>query len=212
MSDPFASLIPEARAYLAELAANNSRDWFNDHKARYEAELKGPATLLLEQFAAQIGGAGTKLFRPHRDVRFSKDKTPYNTHLHMLWTLPGGGRQAPGFFFGVAPDYVSIGGGVMGFDKAVVTDWRNAMDGPLGAELEQVLDGLRADGMRIGEPDLKRVPAPFDKDHPRGELLRRKALTVWRDLPEGDFSSPLAALSGTYQKLLPLYDKLREFL
>ena len=77
MPDPFSQLIPEARAFLSELAQNNTRDWFNDNKPRYEQQLKTPALHLLDQVAAQVGdGVTTKLFRPQRDIRFSKDKTP----------------------------------------------------------------------------------------------------------------------------------------
>ncbi len=205
MPDPFARLIPDARTFLAQLAANNTRAWFTEHKTQYEADLKTPATLLMEQFAHQIGqGTGTKLFRPQRDVRFSKDKTPYHTHLHMLWSLPGDGALKVGFFFGVSPDYVSVGGGAMSFDKAALTAWRKAADSDTGAELAALLDQYRSQGYRIDEPELKRVPAPFDKDHPQGTLLRRKSITVWQDLPQASFSAPQAALSETYQALSPL--------
>lgn len=88
-ADPFARLIPEARAFLSELATHNERNWFTEHKSRYETELKAPALLLLDQVAHDIGRKTgnppkPKLFRPHRDVRFSKDKTPYTTYLHMM--------------------------------------------------------------------------------------------------------------------------------
>ncbi|TMV09601.1 TIGR02453 family protein [Ruegeria sediminis] len=211
MPDPFAQLIPEARAFLAELSANNTRDWFTAQKSRYDRELKAPATLLLDQFALQIGpGAGTKLFRPHRDVRFSKDKTPYNTHLHMLWTLPGDALQQPGFFFGISPDYVSIGGGVMGFDKEPLARWRDAVSGDFGKDMQALLAGYRDQGLRMDEPELKRVPPPFDKAHPHADLLRRKSLTVWRDLPQAAFDAPLTALQDTWQNLQPLFDRLRK--
>ncbi|GGH22480.1 TIGR02453 family protein [Cribrihabitans marinus] len=211
MSDPFARLIPEARAFLSELADNNARDWFTAQKQRYESQLKAPATLLLDQVAQDIGpGTTTKLFRPHRDVRFSKDKTPYHTHLHMLWTLPGSPRQPVALFFGIAPDYVSLGGGIMGFDKPVLADWRAAVDGPYGAEVQKLLDGYRAEGFRIGEPELKRVAPPYAKDHPQADLLRRKGLAVWRDLPDTSFDAPLTALRDTRASLQPLFERLQQ--
>lgn len=206
MPDPFSALIPEARAFLAELADNNSRDWFAAAKPRYEAQLRRPAMLLLEQVAQRIGpGTGTKLFRPQRDLRFSKDKTPYHTHLHLLWTLPGDARQRPGLFFGIAPDYVSAGGGLMAFDKAVLAGWRAAADGPDGADIGTLLESYRSRGLRIGAPELKRVPAPHPQDHPRAGLLRRKSLTAWRDAGTDELSDPPGFIEDTYNALRPLF-------
>ncbi|WP_372573317.1 TIGR02453 family protein [Ruegeria jejuensis] len=205
MSDPFSTLIPDARRFLSELADNNTREWFLDRRPSYEEKLKAPATALLDIIAADLGpGTETKLFRPHRDVRFSKDKTPYHTHLHMLWSLPTDSKPRPALFFGIGLDYVSVGVGVMGFDKTALPVWRAAVDGDLGADLQAELDRLSSSGMRVGEPELKRVPAPYDKDHSHGALLRRKSLSVWYDLEEAEFASPLAAIRTTHQKLGPL--------
>ena len=81
----FNQLVPDAKDFLSRLAQNNTRDWFSEHKAEYERHIKGPAQLFLDQIAARLQKRlatpiKTKLFRIHRDVRFSKDKTPYNTH------------------------------------------------------------------------------------------------------------------------------------
>ncbi len=208
MSDPFSQLIPEARTFLAELSHNNTRDWFTENKPRYEAQLKTPALHLLDLISAHVGnGVTTKLFRPQRDVRFSKDKTPYNTHLHMLWMLPGSGTR-PALFFGIGLDYVSVGGGIMGFDKAALTDWRATVDGPFGPELADAINTLIAKGFRLSEPELKRVPAPYDKEHPHGDLLRRKSLTLWNDLPDIRFDAPTDAITETLNNLRPLFDAL----
>ncbi|WP_164659935.1 TIGR02453 family protein [Tropicibacter sp. Alg240-R139] len=212
MPDPFSQLVPEARVFLSELSRNNNREWFNDNKIRYEAQLKTPALHLLNQIATQIGdGVTTKLFRPQRDVRFSKDKTPYNTHLHMLWLMPGSGTR-PALFFGIGFDYVSVGGGIMGFDKTALTSWRSSVDGPLGSELVEVIDDSTSKDFRLSEPELKRVPAPFDKEHPRGELLRRKSLTLWNDLQESQLSSPTTAITETLSGLRPLFEVLARML
>jgi uncharacterized protein (TIGR02453 family) len=215
MSDSFAQLIPDARAFLSDLAANNDRDWFKEHKPRYDAELKAPALLLLDQVTTDIARDGdlqvsTKLFRPHRDVRFSKDKTPYTTHLHMGWTLHADGCGDTGFFFGIAPDYVRIGGGVMGFDKDQLNRWRAAVDKGDGKRAEQLVQDLQANGMKCGDPELKRVPTPYSKDHPRCDLLRRKSLMLWKDLDKKDWNAPQAALKQSYALLTPLLGFLRD--
>lgn len=213
MSDSFATLIPDARAFLSELAQTNSREWFLDNKARYDSHLKRPAELLLEQGAADLGKltghpVKTKLFRPHRDVRFSKDKTPYHQHLHMLWTTDTGGRQPIGWFFGIGLDYISIGAGLMGFEKDTLTQWRLAIDGPHGPEFAETIEQLKSNGFRIADPELKRVPSPYDKDHPRGELLKRKSLSAWRDYAEA-LDAPTQALQETFKDLSPLTKQLR---
>ena len=208
MSDPFEELIPEARSFLGALANNNSREWFAEHKDRYEAALKRPSLLLLDQIAAQLQARSeqpvtTKLFRPHRDVRFSRDKTPYNTHLHMLWQV---GQAA--LFFGVAPGYVSFGGGVMAFDKDQLTNWRATVDSEKGGEIAELSQALTTKGYAPDAPELKRVPAPFDRDHPRAGLLRHKSFKLWRQLPEQDWGAPTAALQSGAEDLMPLLELL----
>lgn len=204
----FDTFIPDARRFLGALSRNNRRDWFRDHKARYDAELKAPAEHLLAALAGPLGAlsgeaVSTKLFRPQRDVRFSKDKTPYHTHLHMLWTLPSG----PGWFFGIAPDYVTAGAGMMRFDKDQLPRYRAAVDGDAGDELAAILGGL---GGRMDPPELKRVPAPFDKDHPRGDLLRRKSLVTWQDGLEARLEGDLpGALGVVFEGFQPLVRWLR---
>ena len=206
MPDAFATLVPDARAFLNALADNNSKDWFVANKQTYETTLKAPALALLDTVAAtlerQTGSVPTpKLFRPHRDVRFSKDKTPYHLHLHMLWATP-----PTAFFFGIGRDYLSIGGGVMGFDKDGLTSWRAAVDSAKGAELQTILEALQGQGARLEEAELKRVPAPYDKDHPRGALLRRKSMTLWFDFDEAALQGAGLPehLEGCFEKLQPL--------
>ena len=173
-ADPFATLIFDSRAFLNTLADNNSKDWFAEHKATYESQLKSPALALLDTVSASLEKhtgqvPSTKFFRPHRDVRFSKDKTPYHLHLHMLWSTP-----PTGFFFGIGRDYLSVGGGIMRLDKDKLTRWRALVDGINGAKIAAALDDLQTQGARMDSPELKRVPAPFDKDHPQAALLKRK--------------------------------------
>ena len=128
----------------------------------------------------------SKLFRIHRDIRFSKDKTPYNTHLHMMWR-PSGSETAPVFFFGSSPDYLSVGAGVAGLSGPRLARYRSAVDRDGDAivdALETAHEGVGATLTDWGAPPLKRVPKPYDPDHPHGELLKRKSLTVGCELPD----------------------------
>ncbi|MCC1493222.1 TIGR02453 family protein [Cognatishimia sp. F0-27] len=177
-ADP-AMLLSDAREFLSELTENNSRSWFKDNKHAYDARLKRPAERLIAEVARWLEARQPlpvrgKLFRPQRDVRFSEDKTPYHTHLHMLWSLPDG----RGWFLGIAVDYASAGAGMMGFDKDPLNRYRDAVAGPEGAELQAIID---AAGWRLNDTALQRVPPPFEADHPREALLRRKGLVAWQD-------------------------------
>lgn len=209
MSD-YDTLIPDARAFLTELDASNTRDWWQDNKATYDTMLKAPALALLEEMRAPLAkltehDINPKLFRPHRDVRFSKDKTPYNTHLHMMWQVAAGAPQNPVFFFGIGLSYVTAGAGMMGFEKPVLENWRKMVDLDT-ARITGIVDGLEKQGFGFREPALKRVPSPHDQDHPAGRLLRMKGVTASREMT-GD--SPLTdQLLDNCRSLWPLNDLL----
>lgn len=200
--------------FLADLKTNNTRDWFQGQKKRYEAVYKGPAKAFGEVMAAELQretglAHKAKLFRVNRDLRFSKDKTPYNTHMHMSLIPETGQAIPPAWMVGIAPDYMSFGVGCFAFDKPMLAGFRDLVDGTKGEGVEALL--ARLDGVRLSEPDLKRVPAPFDKDHPRGTLLRRKGLAAWVDVDD-----PRAALTEdlpkhamqAFRRLRPVFDLL----
>jgi uncharacterized protein (TIGR02453 family) len=102
----FASFRPSATQFFTELAANQERAWFNDHKALYEREVKAPMAALVEDVAAELarrgipitGDAKRGLFRIHRDVRFSHDKAPYKTHAGAVLTRDGR-KSTPGLLY-----------------------------------------------------------------------------------------------------------------
>jgi len=198
----FATLVPDAQKFLGQLAQNNNKAWWDDHKDTYTKQLKVPALDLIAQVKDQLAKLTElpvkgKLFRPHRDVRFSKDKTPYKTHLHMLWTAETGARQDVAFFFGIDRDDVRAGGGIMGFDKPVLEDWRLFVDQD-HKRILKITDGLRAKGFHFWEPALKRVPPAYDKDHPASELLRMKGCVAFKSI-----TSP-KGIAHTFKTLWPL--------
>lgn len=206
----------QALGFLTDLKANNSKDWFASHKAVYETHLKAPGKLFAEDMAFALRGLTgqdhrSKIFRIYRDVRFSKDKTPYNAHLHIAFMPTGQGDQPPMWFFGLAPDKLSLGCGVFQYEKGALDVFRDAMAGPMGAELIQITAEMRAQGFRIGEPELKRVPSGFDKDHPQEEALRRKGFAVWMDGLPPSFaleSNLVNRTTAEFAKLMPVYQLL----
>lgn len=189
MDAPFLGF-PETQAFLRDLAANNDRTWFSAHKADYERAYKQPAEAFMAEIRPRLEALaerplGAKLFRIHRDVRFSKDKSPYNAYVHLGFQAPkvsGEPRRRGGFYFGLEPDKATVGVGAFDFGAADLERYRKAVasDGD-GADLAALLARLDA---TQHPPDLKRVPAPYPADHPRGDLLRHKGLNVWRDLDD----------------------------
>lgn len=176
--------------FLAGLRANNRKGWFQAHKADYEDHLKYPAErfahALAEELEAVTGEPHTyRIFRVHRDVRFSKDKTPYNADLHMALSPTGSCEDGgPAWMFGLDPKGLTLGAGTFAFSTPQRAAWRERIAVDEGEEAAQMFNRLQATGVRTGEPDLKRVPTPYAADHPRALLLRRKGLTAWIDSSE----------------------------
>ena len=125
-----------------------------------------------------------KVFRIYRDVRFSKDKSPYNPHLHILWSA--GQPTTPAWFFAVEPEGLWMGMGLLGLSGDLLTRYRRFIDSH-GDAFTAALGALaKSHGTAVssfGPEPLKRVPKPYDPDHPHGELLRRKGLALGADLP-----------------------------
>jgi uncharacterized protein (TIGR02453 family) len=194
MTDAAFPGFPGAQAFLAGLAQHNDRDWFNANKRAYEQTIKGPAeafvACLEPQLAAIAGGpVSGRIFRIHRDVRFAKDKRPYNAHLHIAFgpgaTRAGREETPRGYFFGLYPDRAVLGAGGFHFQGPMLDAYRaGAADASKGPRLEAILRQTAKAGYRVEGEQLKRVPAPYAADHPRGELIRRKSLNAWRDIDD----------------------------
>lgn len=214
----FDSFSPEALRFLSDLKANNTKEWFAANKATYERHLKEPGKQFADAMSLALRDVtgrdhGGKIFRIHRDVRFSKDKTPYNAHLHMAFAPKDQLGQPPMWFFGLSPEKLSLGCGVFQYDKEALVAFRTAMAGPKGAELIQLTTDVRAAGLRVGEPELKRVPTGFDKDHPHGEALRRKGFAAWIDVADSAFvTEPNLAkrATGLFDQIMPVFRLLSQ--
>ena len=187
--DAFTAFHDRAAAFYGELAANNARDWFEPRKAAWKADVEAPAKLFAELMAEEVSrltGAGhaPKLFRIHRDVRFSKDKSPYKTALAMTWGTGDPDPLVPVFYMAIEPARTLVACGAPGFDKEALARWRALVDAR-GDDLAEAIAATGADLLDIGPEPLKRVPKPYAPDHPHGDLLRRKGLAVGRPLPDG---------------------------
>jgi uncharacterized protein (TIGR02453 family) len=202
---PFLGIPHAAAEFYARLEEDNSRDFWAAHREDYERDVRAPMTALLDALEEEFGPA--KVFRPHRDVRFSADKSPYKTHQGGYVEL----ATRTGWYAEVSADGFRVGGGCYAMDAATLATYRAAVDGPRGAELERVLDRLRDDGWEIGGEQLRTAPRGVPRDHPRIALLRRRAVTAMRWLEDGDVvTSPrlLDQVRADWRTVRPLVEWL----
>jgi uncharacterized protein (TIGR02453 family) len=181
---------PSAR-FFEELLLHNDRGWFEEHRAAYQDGWLRPMEALLAEVRERLsrtypGGAlaKPKVFRLHRDVRFSKDKSPYKTHIGGLLALaaPDGERsqvEVPAaLYFHVSHHELFAAAGLYGMDPATLACHRKALLDPRrGRELDRILASLRRRGLALeARESLKRPPPGVDPGHPRADLLRMKGL------------------------------------
>jgi uncharacterized protein (TIGR02453 family) len=162
----------EAIEFYEGLQADNSKGYWQDHKAIYDQCVYGPTQALLTELGPEFGEG--KIFRPYRDVRFSADKSPYKTA--MAATLSNGG------YIQLSADGLGVGSGTYVMASDQLTRYRQAVvDNRSGAALVDLVDALTRAGIEVSAHDsLKTTPRGYPKDHPRADLLRYKGLIAWR--------------------------------
>jgi uncharacterized protein (TIGR02453 family) len=178
MSVAFTGWPVEAVEFYEGLAADNSKVYWQEHKAVYDRDVRAPMEQLLTELAAEFG-PGT-LFRPYRDVRFSADKTPYKTNCAA--------RIGQGYV-SLSADGLSAGAGLYLPDPAALQRYRAAVSREKsGTELVGIVDALhRAGYQTMAHEVLKTAPRGVPKDHPRIELLRHKGMAMMKTWPVGSW-------------------------
>ena len=172
----FAGWPIEAIEFYEGLEADNSKVYWQDHKAVYDRHVKAPMEELLAELADEFGAG--KIFRPYRDVRFSADKTPYKTNCAA--TIGSG-------YISFSADGLSVGGGLYMPDPKALARYREAVDNEKsGVELVRIVAALRKEGYdTMAHEVLKTAPKGYPKDHPRIELLRYKGIAMMKTWPVG---------------------------
>lgn len=165
----------EALEFYEQLEADNSRAFWTAHKERYEQAVRAPMADLLDALEDEFGPG--RIFRPHRDVRFSADKAPYKTHIGAF--LEAGG------YVQLSADGLACGNGMYRLAPDQLARYRQAVaEDVTGAELEHVTAAVEAAGPAVvGRDPLKSAPRGYPKDHPRIGLLRNKGLIAWQEWP-----------------------------
>jgi uncharacterized protein (TIGR02453 family) len=167
----------EALEFFEGLEADNSKAYWQDHKATYQEVVLGPMEALLADLKKEFGEG--RVFRPYRDVRFSKDKSPYKTNIAA--TLSKGG------YISLSSEGLGAGSGYYGLMPDQLARYREAVaDERTGKACARLVEKAQADDIEVSAHDvLKTAPKGYAKDHPRIDLLRQKGLIYWKMWPAG---------------------------
>jgi uncharacterized protein (TIGR02453 family) len=165
----------EAVGFFEGLEADNSKAYWLANKDVYDRCVRGPLDALLDELAPEFGPG--RPFRPYRDVRFSRDKSPYKTSAAALVGAAG--------YIAISAEGLNAGAGMVHLAPDQLDRYRRAVDDPFtGAALEDAVTAIRNGGHECGPHEaLKSVPKGYAKDHARIELLRAKGLIMWHQWP-----------------------------
>ncbi len=198
----------EAFAFYDGLMADNSKAYWTDHRATYDRCVREPMLALLAQLEPEFGPA--TFFRPYRDVRFSKDKTPYKDHAGAVVKDDASGQAA--LYLQIGADGLYVAGGYFHTATDQARRLRAGIaDDRTGRQIEAVLAALTAAGFAVHGERLKRLPSEYAKDHARADLLHHKSLAAGQS-PDLDASEPSTAdsIAELWRALQPLGGWLRD--
>jgi uncharacterized protein (TIGR02453 family) len=209
--------------FLKKLKKNNRKEWFDAHKDEFleaKDEFEAFVTKVLaglRKFDKDIGAdlqPKQCIFRIYRDIRFSKDKTPYKTHMSA--DINPGGRKSgkAGYYFQLSPGHSFVAGGLWMPEPPVLQAIRQEID----YSPEKLLGTLKSPSLRKyfkgldDEDKMSTAPKGFDKNHPQIDLLRNRHFLVSTTLSDAQMQGPKAvdALLGPMKAMLPLLKYLRE--
>lgn len=180
---------PEAFTFFAELESNNTKAWWDAHRAVYDEVVRGPMAAFCD--AVPEAYRPLHVFRPYRDVRFGKDKRPYKTNIGAVSEREGGAM----YYVHLDATGIMAATGYHGMARDQLERFRAAVDDERsGAGLEAVVAGLERAGLGVSGDALKTAPRGWPRDHPRIRLLRAKELHVWRTWPRAGWMSTRRAL------------------
>ncbi|QUH00775.1 DUF2461 domain-containing protein [Saccharopolyspora erythraea] len=164
--------------FFEQLEEDNSKAFWTDNLELYREHVRGPMEALISELEPEFGpgfGAG-KVFRPHRDVRFSPDKSPYKTHCGGVIEQ---GRGGGAYYVEISAAGMLVAGGCYHTESDQLARFRTAVDTEIhGERLREILDALR--GWEIAGETLKSRPRGVSDDHPRLDLLRHRTLYAFR--------------------------------
>lgn len=216
---------PEVFSFLRELSENNNKPWWDDNKDLYRKVIQEPAHDFIEDFGPRLSDIsphfiadprsnGGSLMRPYRDIRFSKDKTPYKTNVGIQFRHSRGRDvHAPGFYLHLEPGQCFAGAGLWTPETAVARAIRQQINDDPEMWAKTAHDPAFMETWKIAdhaEDRLQKVPRELDADHPYPDDLRLKSFTAGTRLTQALVTSPkfaddladMYALTGPYVEFL----------
>lgn len=191
----------EAFEFYEDLAADNTRQWWQENRARYEAQVRAPLEALLAELAAEFGAG--KLFRPYRDTRFSRDKSPIKDHQGAFVGL----EDAVGYYVQVSAAGLMVAGGWYAPQGAQLHRFRAAVQAGHAPALRGMLHALDGQGWQVDTDPLKTRPRGIAADDPDLDLLRFRRLTGARTYEPDAWMGTgelLATVRSDWRQLRPI--------
>ncbi|MBI1808242.1 MAG: DUF2461 domain-containing protein [Ignavibacteria bacterium] len=220
---PFRGFPKEGLRFLTQLRKNNTREWFLKHKSEYEDFVKLPMRSLIAALKTPMAKIAPEIevnpkrsmFRIHRDTRFSKDKTPYKTHVAAVFHLKGKWEDSAGYYVHIEPDTIYVGGGIYMPSTDQLKRIRKAI--AEGSDEFLSVTGSKTFKRQFGSLEgdkLQRAPLGYPADHPMVEWLKYKSFYTGVTWNEKECLSPkfVDRVVAVYKNLLPLVSFLNEAL
>lgn len=184
----------ECIEFYRDLARNNNTAWFAEHKTEFEQYVIMPARTFIMEMGDRLSiiapainadpRVNHSIFRIYRDTRFSRDKTPYKTHLGIwFWEGSAPRMESSGFYFHLEPDHLILGAGIYRFPAAILEKYRKyVIHGKYGAALVSAIAEIESHGpYTLGGIRYKRIPRGYDPKHPNAALLLHDGLWIGMD-------------------------------
>jgi uncharacterized protein (TIGR02453 family) len=221
----FEGFFEETLYFFSTLKENNNKPWFDQNREIYDDYVIGPARSFvvamgarLKEIAPNINAdprTNKSLFRINRDIRFSKDKSPYKTHMGLVfWDGDLPRMESSVFYFHLEPDRIMLGTGIYKFTRPQLEEYRNSVvNSRYGKELGKVYKELTGKGYDFGGKNYKKTPRGFDGDHENADLLLYDGVHVGKDfnIPDEFYSKDfLEFCFKPFKEMLPIQKWLSE--
>ncbi len=207
--------------FLRNIKQNNNKIWFTERYDFYQQEILEVSRDMVEDLGEQlqqiapminvVPKVNGSIYRFSRDARFSKDKTPYKSHLsYLFWQGHLKRTRCPGFYLSIRPEYIQLGVGINHFSPEYLSAWRQQCAHPKHAgELYDIIERLLKSGVQLHGEQLKRMPAGYSAELLNADLIRYKGLKCWYQLalPKEIYSENFISFCYQYYcSLLPLFN------